>query len=642
MSMRTGCSILFTMMVGTVVCATVARAADTPPVKTTMAYKPIHADVEYDIPDAAAQAACKVAVAREGKQSGWVVTGPSGQTLRRFMDTNGDNVVDQWSYFRNGIEVYRDIDSNNNNKVDQSRWLNIGGARWGVDSNEDGKIDTWKRISAEEVSRLAVKALMVQDAALIAPLLMSAEDLRALGVSGSLETKILEAVSDPAGKLKAASKNSKLVGPKTVFLRFDGAAPGVIPADQLKTPQDITVYENAMAIVDPGATGKPGLIQIGEMVRIGEVWKLTSLPIPLEGEEIEIAFGLLVSPENAGSGMPATVAATGISEEAKALVDELGKLDKAAPAPDASKAEHVRHNMRRSDLLAKLRKLATTDELKEQWLRQEADGVAAGVQTETFPDGVARLKALEAEVVKNSPKSTVAAYVVYRRMLAEYSIEIQSASNEERTKIQERWLKQLETFVNDSPKAEDAADACLQLAIAQEFAGKLDEAKKWYTRITKDFPESAANMKAVGAMRRIELAGKPLELTGPDLFGKAPIDVKQFKGRTVLVLFWSTWCKPCTEDLPQIKALYEKYHSRGFEIVGVNVDSEKAAALPYLKQYQVTWPQIYADGGLEGDLARSFGVISLPTMFIVNPEGKVTNRSASVVDLKAVLEPEKK
>ena len=74
-------------------------------------------------------------------------------------DTNGDNLVDQWSYFRDGIEVYRDIDANFNGKADQYRWLGTAGTRWGLDKNEDGKIDTWKNISAEEVTAELVAAM---------------------------------------------------------------------------------------------------------------------------------------------------------------------------------------------------------------------------------------------------------------------------------------------------------------------------------------------------------------------------------------------------------------------------------------------------------------------------------------------------
>ena len=69
------------------------------------------------------------------------------------MDTNGDQSPDVFRYYRHGLEVYRDIDSNFNQKPDQYRWMNWGGTRWGLDPNEDGRIDEWKMISAPEAAQ---------------------------------------------------------------------------------------------------------------------------------------------------------------------------------------------------------------------------------------------------------------------------------------------------------------------------------------------------------------------------------------------------------------------------------------------------------------------------------------------------------
>src|SRR4029077_3468787 len=129
--------------------------------------------VEYEMPDAKKIEQCKVTLVpptKDSKASGWIVIGPTGQPLRRFMDNDGDGEVDQYSYFKDGLEVYREFDSNKNSRKDQFRWLNFGGTRWGIDTNKDGKIDVWKQISVEEVSRIAVKALVSQDASLLTPL----------------------------------------------------------------------------------------------------------------------------------------------------------------------------------------------------------------------------------------------------------------------------------------------------------------------------------------------------------------------------------------------------------------------------------------------------------------------------------------
>ena len=89
--------------------------------------------------------------------------GAGGQSLRRFVDTNGDGALDLWCYFKDGLEVYRDVDSDFNRKADQYRWLNTAGTRIGIDKNEDGAVDAWQSISAEEATQEAVLALANDD-----------------------------------------------------------------------------------------------------------------------------------------------------------------------------------------------------------------------------------------------------------------------------------------------------------------------------------------------------------------------------------------------------------------------------------------------------------------------------------------------
>src|SRR5437773_7381091 len=87
-----------------------------PSPKDALALVPVQKDVDYDVPDAKELDKCVVDVATIGGFTGYVVRTDSGQVLRRFLDANGDNKVDQWCYFKDGIEIDRDIDSNFNNK----------------------------------------------------------------------------------------------------------------------------------------------------------------------------------------------------------------------------------------------------------------------------------------------------------------------------------------------------------------------------------------------------------------------------------------------------------------------------------------------------------------------------------------------
>jgi thiol-disulfide isomerase/thioredoxin len=619
----------------TLPCAGVIRAADPPTPQLALSFKPLHKGVEYDTPEKPEIEKCKVQVERRGKSSGWVVLGPAGQVLRRFVDTNADNVVDQWRYYHNGLEVYRDLDTNFNNKVDQSRWLNTGGSRWLVDADENGQIDSWKMLSAAEASREAVRALVDRDERLLSTLLISAEDLKSLGVPADLSKRVLESVADPARQIRDVTGKAKTVTSETRWMRFDSAPPGTVPADDGKAKTDLLVYENAMAIVETG--NQPSLVQVGEMVQVGDVWKLTQVPRPIE-ESVEIApGGFFMVP---ASDVPSVDVPGAISPEMQKLLEELQALDRNAPAPTAGSDILARYNARRADILEKLYQLASTPADRAQWLKQMVDGIATAVQTGGYAEGLDRLKSIEDELTKSrsAANAELVAYVRYKWLLAKYSTDLQdaAASAEDRAKVQEWWLAQLEEFVSKYPQAEDTPGALFQLAMALEFAGKTDDARKWYTQLTREHGSTESGQRATGALKRLELTGKSLALSGPGLTG-GPIDTRSYRGKVLLVIFWSTWCKPCTEDLPQLRALYDEHRRAGFEIVGVNLDTTTEPVEPYLRQHRVAWPQIHEPGGLDSGPGREFGIISVPTMFLVDKSGTVVSRSSSVAEVKEKL-----
>jgi len=620
---------------GAIVVTGSLHAAEPPSVKLALSFRPVQKDVEIDVPKPAEQDKCQVKVERNGKASGWVVMSPTGQVLRRFVDSNGDNFVDQWKYYKNGIEVYRDLDTNNNNKVDQSRWLNTAGTRWGLDTNEDGRLDAWKVLSAEEASREAVRALVDGDEKGLGLVLINKDDVRELGIAAAYADKLLDAVNDPEKKMREAASKSKLLGPKTNWMRFDTQMPFVIPADDGKAEHDLNVYANGMAIVE--ADGKPGLIQIGEMVRVGDVWKITQIPQPIEGDSVQVTVhSVLMEPSLASATAAVTPDTPGLSAEVQKLLEDLQQLDKEAPAPTAGATAVARYNAQRADLMAKLVEASSTEEEKLQWMRQLVDGLAAAVQFGAYPDGLKRLKGIESEARRSPSSAELLPYVSYRRLLAEYYTDSQAAAGEKQHEVQQWWRKELEKFAEDFPDADDTPEAMLQLAIAHEFNGKPSEAREWYEKLAKSHGDTKPAQRAEGALRRLDIKGKPFEISAAGLAG-GTIDAKDFRGKVVLVVYWATWCTPCTQDIPVLRALYEQYRDRGFEILGVNLDTTAQPVGPYLKEHKVTWPQIHEPGGLESGPATSMGVIVPPVMFLVNPQGVVVSPVLSVDELKTIL-----
>ncbi len=605
-------------------------------------FTPRQRDVEIETPKPAEFAKCTVKPEKFGKGSAWTVSGPNGQVLRRFVDTNNDTQVDQWRYYNNGIEVYREVDSNFNEKPDQFRWLNMGGSRWGVDTNNDMVIDEWRLLSAEEASRVAVNALLAGDADALRQVLITSEDCERLKIDATVAKALLANVANPAPRLRETLSKTKSLTPRARWMRFDvaSAMPSVIPADDGKADIDLLLYENAMAIVETEGTPPKNslLIQIGELVKVGDVWKLTQIPLPIEGNQVQLAAGVLMTPSASANESSTTQTPSGnVDPKIQELVKQIQELDAKAPSSEASPAAFAKFSMQRAAILKQLVS-STKGADQEPWFKQLVDGLASAVQTGAYDDGLQELKVIEKQVQSQAKgTSPLLPYVVYRRMVAEYSSSVQQAKGSAaQAKVQEDWNKDLQDFVERFPKGEDAPDAMMQLATGLEFSGRAGDARKWFKELAESHPKSLAGRKAAGAITRLDSKGKPLPLSFAALDG-GKVELRSYRGKAVLVVFWATWCKPCSEDLPKLREFYKQYRSQGFEVIGVNLDSQQNLVKPYLAKNEMTWPQIFEPGGLESSPSLAFGVISLPTMFLVDKDGLVHSRPASMDDVKISL-----
>ncbi len=100
----------------------------------------------------------------------------------------------------------------------------------------------------------------------------------------------------------------------------------------------------------------------------------------------------------------------------------------------------------------------------------------------------------------------------------------------------------------------------------------------------------------------------------------------------MLIDFWATWCPPCVAAIPALDALAQKYHDRGFVILGVNVDAMHEDAgddkmtlqlvRRFLLKHRVAWPHLLNGRGA-GNFAAAYGVEHIPANFLVGRDGKV-------------------
>ncbi len=580
-------------------------------------FKPTQRGVEYDTPTAPDEvAACVVEKVLDGNRKvGDALRDGRGQILRRFVDTDGNNRMDRWSYYLDGFEVYRDLDLNDDRKVDEAHWLNAGGTR--VAKVVESKIVDWKRLSAEEASRVLVQALVAKDFALLETVLATPAELLALGAPKGLVDQATAGAAERPAQLAALGQ--KLTGwdAGTTWLRFDGVMPHLIPADAAPGLKgDLVLYENAVIYVGgPNGEDAPiAYLQVPELVRVGEAWKFVDLPRafnPARPEPIAAADGLRSWLFREGPA--AGVADDPVLDRLKqGLADYDAKNADKAVADD--KAVVVRYHYDRIPLLVRIVERAKGDE-PLQFSRAIVDSLAAAYQTGKYEPGLAKLN----DVIEQGGK--LASYAAFRKINAKYALKAEVQANI--LAAQQEWLAELESFVKDFPDADEAPDALLQLGSAYEFNGENPKAREYYTQLVAKHAETESGRKGAGALNRLDLVGKVLELKG-EAPGGGAVDVANYRGKTVLVFFWSD-SEAVQREVSDLVKLYDKQKAKGFEIVGVCLESDKAAAENFIRATGMSWPQIDEPKGLDGRLANENGILSLPTMYLVDPEGKVVD-----------------
>ncbi len=153
----------------------------------------------------------------------------------------------------------------------------------------------------------------------------------------------------------------------------------------------------------------------------------------------------------------------------------------------------------------------------------------------------------------------------------------------------------------------------------EQLTAVLDSTAAYYNS-----PELASVKRIYEGMKKRQPGMMFHDLEMQDMAGNT-VRLSQWagKGHYVMVDFWASWCGPCRQEMPNVVANYEKYHQKGFEVVGVSFDQKKDAWVNAVQQMGMRWPQMSDLKGWKCAASEAYGIFSIPGSVLLDPQGKI-------------------
>lgn len=218
-----------------------------------------------------------------------------------------------------------------------------------------------------------------------------------------------------------------------------------------------------------------------------------------------------------------------------------------------------------------------------------------------------------------------------------------NALMKENQKFEEEFLTSAKEHIKNHPKS------FLSVVFIDQILNipnqDLKEIEKSYNTLSEPLKKSKLGISVKNKID--ELSKKPSveigsiapEFSAPNPQGTV-VSLKESLGKVTIIDFWASWCAPCRKENPNVVALYDEFHAKGLNIIGVSLDKPEAkeAWIQAIAADKLTWPQISNLKHWEEPIAKMYGVKGIPATFILDASGKIVARDLRGAELKAKVQ----
>lgn len=209
--------------------------------------------------------------------------------------------------------------------------------------------------------------------------------------------------------------------------------------------------------------------------------------------------------------------------------------------------------------------------------------------------------------------------------------------SKEYAKFQDEFINSNYKFIEQTPKS--ILSALLIEGMFGEKEPKLDKIRKYYEALDAEVKETRPGKNILTRLNDFESV--KIGKIAPDFSAKNTegkmVSLKQSLGKVTLIDFWASWCAPCRQENPNVVALYNEFHAKGLNIIGVSLDRENEANKwkEAILKDNLTWTQVSNLKFWEDPVAIKYGIKSIPATFLLDASGKIIAKDLHGAELKA-------